>query len=90
MIDPITTKVAAGLRKMNKEPAAFLFISKDLDWTWDLETVCGIPVFHGVALNCYFWGLENEECHFIPLGNTEGEITLRDRRRFADGYLGVG
>ena len=71
------------------EPAAFLFIDGCTEWTWDLEDIFGIPVFHGVDLRCDYFGIDTNDCPIIPLGRADGEITSRDRRTFVDGYLEV-
>ena len=82
----IIERVAAGLRNMNKEPSALLFIDEDLGWTWDREDLCGIPVLHAIGLSCHWWGANTENCPFVPVGKTDGEITHDDRKRFAEAW----
>jgi hypothetical protein len=78
--------VRAGLAAINKRPAAFLFLDNYEDWTWDLPEILGIPVFHGVDLQCLHWSLFSYECLFIPVGVTDDEITSKERKAFADAY----
>ncbi len=78
--------VANGMREMGKEPSAFIFIDENINWTWDMPDVCGIAVYHAEGLYCSRWGASVLECPFIPIGRTDGEITYRDRKRFAEGY----
>jgi hypothetical protein len=82
----IIEAVAAGMRAMKKEPAAFIFIDEGLDWTWDQETILGIPVFHANGLQCYRWGTGVTDCPFIPVGRNDSDISNHDRVLFADAY----
>ena len=87
-MNDIKEKVRRGIKAMNKEPSAFLFIDGLTDWTWDEDTIIGIPVFHGIGLTCSRWGTDATDCPFVPLGKTDGEITYNDRKLFAEAYNG--
>jgi hypothetical protein len=82
----IIEAVAAGMRAIKKEPAAFIFIDECLDWTWDQETILGIPVFHANGLQCCRWGTGVIDCPFIPVGRNDSDISNHDRVLFADAY----
>ncbi len=71
---------------MGKAPAALLFIDEGLGWTWDLEDICGIPVFHGTGLTCSRWGTSTTDCPFVPIGRDAGQITYHDRRLFSEAW----
>lgn len=83
----INNNIAAGIRAMKKEPAAFLYIDDTgPDETFDLPDVLGIPVFHGRGLTCTRWGTDTEDCLFIPLGDSDSQITSHDRKVFAQAF----
>lgn len=82
----IIEAVRLAIKSMKKEPSAFLFIDGVGDWTFDEDEILGIPVYHGAALICSRWGTSAIDCPFVPIGRTDGEITYRDRRLFADAY----
>jgi hypothetical protein len=83
----IREAVAACLRAMGKAPSALLFIDGTQDWTYDLPDLFDIPVFHAVGLSCDRWGTEPDDCPFIPIGKTDGEISPTDRKRFAEAWV---
>ena len=80
-----TERVRKCVEAMGKRPSALLFIDGDSEWDWtcDMSTVCEIQVFHASEINCHTWGLNDVDCPVIPIGKADGEITWRDRKRFA-------
>jgi hypothetical protein len=83
----IKEAAAACIRAMGKAPAALLFIDGNTEWTYDESELSGIPVFHALHLECAYWGTQPDECPFVPVGKTDGEITMADRRRFAEAWV---
>lgn len=76
-------RVRKCISAMGKEPTALLFINGNTDWTCDMPTVCDIPVFHAIDIECFTWGLNPDDCPIVPIGKSDGEITFQDRKRFA-------
>ena len=79
----VELKVMSCVRAMGRRPAALVFIDGSLDWTFDLPSIYGIPVFHATALTCSRWGTSNNDCPFIPVGANDGEISYHDRVIFS-------
>ena len=79
----IINKVAYGLTMMKKKPDYFLFLQfLAEDWTWDEETILGIPVFHTTELLYY---QDEIDCPFLPIWKKEGDYIL-DVVGFRRGY----
>ena len=82
----VKERIRRAISAMKKEPKALLFIDGNTEWTYDTPEVCGVPVLHGVDLRCFYADQNPEECPFVPLGATDGEIDFRDRKRFAEAW----
>ena len=74
--------VAAGVRRMNNPPDAFLY-TKDDEFCFDQEKICGFPVYHtALVMN----NMTEDEVPFIPLWKEDGDY-ITDRARFNKAYL---
>lgn len=78
----IKNKVAAGLRRMKRKPEYLLFIDSVSLWTYDHNTISGIPILHTPHLIDMFEG----SILFIPMWSNDHSGALADRKRFIDGY----
>ncbi len=65
----IIERVAAGLRKMNVKPDYLLYFDEKIDFAWDEETICGIPVLH--STNSVNSGYDGDDYFFHPIFKTE-------------------
>lgn len=79
--------VAAGLRAMNNDPVAFVYINGvEDDMTYDLPKILGIPVYHTEGVSCYSWGTTKQDCPFIPIWKSEVKAKSLDVTRFTVAY----
>jgi len=85
----IIDKVAAGLRRMETPPDCFVFLSsgdedEDEKWTWDEETILGIPVLHCSFQFLKFRPYSDTDCPFLPVYKMKGHKD--ETYHFARGY----
>ena len=66
----IIENVAAGLRKMDIKPVAFIFNDFCQDWTWDNETILDYPIFHSCYKNLFELAI-SRDCPFLPVFDKE-------------------
>lgn len=82
MEENLINKVAAGLRRMKRQPDFFLFLD-NYDWTYDLNDMGGIKVLHTTGLR--------DECDysgpFVPVWFDEHSDNAINRKLFIDGYF---
>ena len=80
----IIERVAAGLRKMDTKPDFLLFIDNKTDFTWDEDTICGVPVLHTIlAVNNDYDG---DDFFFHPAFNNESVKMEMQIRYFQKGF----
>ena len=84
-LEQIKYRLAAGLREMDASPDAFLFCD-DLEWTWDLPKILGIPVFHTTSIGDYLAGCVTNEAPFIPIWAEEDSKNGSERKNFLEGW----
>jgi len=76
-------KVAAGLRKMDNKPDAFLFMEwYSEDFTWDAPDILGIPVFH---TDNFLHNTDDKDCPIQPMWKDEKDYMM-DVALFRRGY----
>jgi len=77
-------KVAAGLRKMEAKPDYFLFIDQMEIFTWDEDSICGIPVIHThMTVNP---GYDGDQFSFHPCWNKESINSIMQVHYFQKGF----
>jgi hypothetical protein len=66
-------RVASGLKNMNHVPDYLLFFDdKSPDFSWDEETICGIPVLH--SHNSINPGYDGDDYFVQPVFKTESSL----------------
>jgi len=81
----IIEKVAAGLRKMDIKPVAFIFNDYCQDWTYDDNEILGFPIFHSCFISLYESSIV-DECPFLPLFDKEFSNINYQINLFTKGY----
>lgn len=81
----LTERTAAGLRRMNYEPFAFLATESCTDEIGDWDEICGIPVFFSALIHNNYTDAVCGEVPLIPIFNTRDK-KLIERRRFDEGF----
>ena len=70
----IIEKVAAGLRKMDIKPVAFIFNDYCQDWTYDDNEILGFPIFHSCFISLYESSIVDECPFFKPRIDTNVQV----------------
>lgn len=78
----VVENVAAGLRRMKNKPDYLLFLQDMAPWTWDMETICGIPVIHTEQIKQTG---KDWDILFHPMWKSEGDRFM-DITDFQRGY----
>ena len=80
-------RVAAGLRKMGQKPDALLFLQQYAnDYTWDDETICGLPVYHGELLTNQRADSMVSSAIFTPIFLKDDISSFEDVWAFCQGF----
>ena len=80
----IEERVAAGLRSMKTKPDAFVFLGGQ-EWTWDMPSILGKPVFHSMDIS-FITKFAELNCYFMPLWFSESDKHSLEVSKFIDGY----
>ena len=78
-------KVAKGMRRANVEPDAFLFIDDEVEWTWDLPEILGIPVYHAPWMRSTHDG-KGDFCPWVLIFKQENPNSDYLNNKFFKGY----
>ena len=84
----IINAVMDAIRSMQhtKDIDAILFIDNIVDWTYDANDICGIPVYHVSGVQTYYNDMISIDCPFMPITKKDGELTHRQLKDFVDSY----
>ncbi len=74
----IIERVAAGLRRLSKEPDAMLWMRNDCKWVD--SSIMGIPVFYNDTLKCALSESMVDGMPCVPLYRTEKEYAVEIAR----------
>lgn len=82
VIDNLTQRVAAGLRKMEVKPVAFLFFDKENSF-YDNVAILGIPIYRTSFI---YQSNGQDELSFYPLFSDPYFDSVIEVSRFRTGY----
>ena len=80
-------RVAEGLKRMKREPDAFLFLQSYANgYTWDREKICGFPVYHCELLSNQRADSMGCDATFMPIFLKEYTSCFQDTWAFCQGF----